>query len=300
MVVQNEGVERAEPPVYNRHGEFKVEVDKGYIYQEINQIANLSWADVKRWVGSADQEQRRAYPCSNHLVFDLNPEEQEELVVAFEILENTLPIEVSFRLFASPEFASEYGVETIIIPIETPIPTLTSPPTLAPSPIPSQKELKVHFIDVGQGDSILIDLGETEVLIDGGGKSPGVVAYLNDYVDGVLEVMVATHPHADHIGGLIDVLAVFAVKEIWHNGDTSASKTYSELISAVNSENARVNKATRGDIINVDSLTFSVIHPANLSDTTNNNSIVLYLGYGDIDFLFTGDAEKEAEADLYW
>jgi len=79
----------------------------------------------------------------------------------------------------------------------------------APTPTPTEGELKVHFIDVGQGDSILVDLGETEILIDGGDKSPGVTAYLNKYVDGALEVMVATHPHADHIGGLIDVLNAF-------------------------------------------------------------------------------------------
>ncbi|MCP3683579.1 MAG: MBL fold metallo-hydrolase, partial [bacterium] len=84
--------------------------------------------------------------------------------------------------------------------------------------------LEVHFIDVGQGDAILVDLGETEVLIDGGGRSPGVVDYLIDYVDGPLEVMVATHPHADHIGGLIEVLKEFEVNEVWHNGDRNSTK----------------------------------------------------------------------------
>ena len=171
-------------------------------------------------------------------------------------------------------------------------PSNTSPPT---SPPPAEGELTFHFINVGQGDAILIDLGETEVLIDGGDKSPGVVAYLKNYVDGALEVMVATHPHADHIGGLIDVLAAFEVKEIWHNGETSTSKTYSDFISAVNAENAKVGVATRGNVIEVDGLTFRVLNPANLSGTTNNNSIVLHLAYGEVDFLFTGDAEKEAE-----
>ncbi|MCL0077399.1 hypothetical protein M1O12_05225 [Dehalococcoidia bacterium] len=71
-----------------------------------------------------------------------------------------------------------------------------------PPPEQALPELTVHFIDVGQGDAILLDVGEIELLIDGGGKSPGVVVYLRDYVDGPLEVMVATHPHADHIGVL--------------------------------------------------------------------------------------------------
>ena len=162
----------------------------------------------------------------------------------------------------------------------------------------SEGELKVHFSDVGQGDSILIDFGDIEVLIDGGGKSPGVVSYIDDYIDGVLEVIVATHPHADHIGGLIDVLAAFEVQGIWLNGDTSTSETYSQFMSAVNSEGAQVHEARRGDTIEVSDLAFNVLHPASLDDTINNNSIVLRLNYGEIDFLFMGDAEKEAEVSM--
>jgi beta-lactamase superfamily II metal-dependent hydrolase len=160
--------------------------------------------------------------------------------------------------------------------------------------IPSDGELQVHFIDVGQGDSILIDLGDTEVLIDGGGKSPGVVTYLSDYVDGTLEVMVATHPHADHIGGLIAVLDAFVVDEIWHNGDSSTSQTYAQFMNRVNSEGAEVYIARLHDTIQADELSLYVHHPADLLDSTNNNSIILHLAYGDIDFLFTGDAEQEA------
>ncbi len=162
----------------------------------------------------------------------------------------------------------------------------------------TEGELSVHFIDVGQGDSILVDLGETEILIDGGDKSSGIVEYLKDFVDEPLEVMVATHPHADHIGGLIGVLDAFEVDEIWLNGDTNTSQTYTQFRSAVNSEGAQVYEARRGDTIIVGELTFNVLHPVKLSGTTNNNSIVLSLSYGEIDFLFTGDAEQEAEASM--
>jgi len=167
-----------------------------------------------------------------------------------------------------------------------------------PEPTPEQGTLTVYFIDVGQGDSILLDLGDIEVLIDGGDKTPGVVSYIDDYINGPLEVMVATHPHADHIGGLIAVLGVFEVDEIWLNGDTSTSATYSQFMSAVNSEGANVFVARRGDTIQVGNLTFNVLHPVNLSGDTNNNSIVLSLSYGQVDFLFTGDAEEEAEASI--
>ena len=163
---------------------------------------------------------------------------------------------------------------------------------------PDGAELKVHFIDVGQGDAILIDLGETEILIDGGGKSPGVATYLNNYVDGHLEVMVATHPHADHIGGLIAVLEAFEVQEIWHNGDSSTSQTYGQFEAAIDAEGAEVNIATRGDEVIAGELILVVLSPATLTGSTNEDSIVLSLSYGEIDFLFTGDAGQEAEVSM--
>ena len=194
-------------------------------------------------------------------------------------------------------------VSSTISCIPTQPPTLAPAPTqpapkssISPTPAPTTEELNVHFINVGQGDSILIDLGETEVLIDGGGRSPGVVTYLGNCVDGPLEVMVATHPHADHIGGLIAVLDSYQVDQIWLNGDTSTSKTYSEFMSRVNTEGATIHEPRRGQSIEIGSLRFIVIHPARLlPNDTNNNSIALLLSYGDVDFLFMGDAEKEAE-----
>lgn len=144
----------------------------------------------------------------------------------------------------------------------------------------------------------MIDLGSTEILIDGGGRSPGIVPYLEGYVDGAIEVMVATHPHADHIGGLIDVLSKYEVKEIWHNGGKSDSKTYADFMSSVESEGAQVHVARLHDVIKAGELTLFVHHPADLEGSTNNNSIVLHLAYGEVDFLFTGDAEREAEGQM--
>jgi beta-lactamase superfamily II metal-dependent hydrolase len=156
--------------------------------------------------------------------------------------------------------------------------------------------LQVHFIDVGQGDSILIDYGTTEVLIDGGEKSPGVTDYLKKYVDGDLEIMVATHPHSDHIGGLIDVLDKYTVDAIWINGDTATSKTYTDFTNKSLAEGSKVSVARRGDSIKAGALTFNVLNPPSpLFDDTNNNSIVLQLDYGNVDFLFTGDAGIDAE-----
>ena len=141
-------------------------------------------------------------------------------------------------------------------------------------------------------------MGEIEVLIDAGNKAPGVVPYLRDYVDGPLEVMVATHPHADHIGGLITVLNAFEVAEIWHNGDSSESKTYAEFMNGVQSEGTEIHIARLHNSIEAGELKLFVHHPTNLEGSTNNNSIVLHLAFGDVDFLFTGDAENEAEGQM--
>jgi competence protein ComEC len=158
--------------------------------------------------------------------------------------------------------------------------------------------LSVYFIDVGQGDSILIDFGTTEILIDAGERQPGVVEFLRQYVEGDLEVVIATHPHADHIGGLIDVMNNFVVDQVWYNGESSTSKTYSDFMNAVQAANAQVHIGKRGDQITAGSLTMTILNPFDLSGTTNNNSIVTELYYGNVDFLFEGDAEKEAESQM--
>jgi len=163
----------------------------------------------------------------------------------------------------------------------------------------SLSELRVHFIDVGQGDAILIDLDDTEILIDGGRGSYEVADYIGSYVSGTIEAIIITHPHVDHIGGIIEVLDEFDVKEIWLNGDIGNSDTYAQFKSSVSSEGAHVNEATRrGDRIEAGNLFLDVIHPVDLNASQNNNSIVMSLSYGDIDFLFMGDADQDAEISM--
>jgi competence protein ComEC len=161
---------------------------------------------------------------------------------------------------------------------------------------PEPQSLTVHFIDVGQGDSILIDMGETEILIDGGDRSPGAVSYLGAYIDGPIEVMVATHTDTDHIGGLIQVLAQFDIADIWVNGYTASSKTYDDFMEAANSEGAAIHEAKLGDVIRAGALEFNVLNPpATLFSDPNNNSIVLTMDFRGTVFLFSGDAEIKAE-----
>lgn len=159
-------------------------------------------------------------------------------------------------------------------------------------------QLVIHFIDVGQGDAILIDYGTNEMLIDGG-RWGDCAVYVPSYIDGALEVMVATHPDADHIGGLDDILDIFDVDHIWLNGDTASTQTYIDFMAKVNAEGAHVHQAQRGDQISLSTLTFDVLHPTSpLYSDRNENSIVLKLSFGQVDFLFTGDAGSSAEASM--
>ena len=177
-----------------------------------------------------------------------------------------------------------------IMTFDTPKPVVDS--------TPASGKLAVYFIDVGQGDSILIDYGTDELLIDGGENSD-CLSCLSEHVDGPIEVMVTTHMHADHIGGLPNVLERFDVESIWLNGETVTSNIYKTFMADVASEGADVHIARRDDAIALGDLSFDVLHPTNtLTGNPNLNSVVLSLTFGDVDFLFTGDAETHVEEDL--
>jgi len=204
--------------------------------------------------------------------------------------------------------------EEEVVPAPPPAPPAPPPekekaapaPAPAPSPEATLGELKVHLIDVSHGDAILIDLEDTEFLIDGGIEetSSDLVAYLNNYIDdGTLEGMLNTHPDFDHVGGLPAVLKAFKVEEIWHNGDDEAgasslnAKTWTAFMAAIQAEGAKVHIARRGDRFNFGELKFEILHPPPESaEGRHGRCIVLHLSYGEVDFLFAADAGASVEA----
>jgi len=168
-------------------------------------------------------------------------------------------------------------------------------PTPVPTVVYNLSELQVYFVDVGQGDAILIDFGLDEILIDAN-KKDGLNSFLADHINGDLEYIVVTHSHADHISGLSGVFSVFKVDNVWTNGVSSTSQTYADFIEAVNNSGAQTHIARRGDIISVGNYTLSVLNPpSTLFGDTNDDSVVLKLVYGGVTFLFEGDAEIPAE-----
>jgi competence protein ComEC len=171
--------------------------------------------------------------------------------------------------------------------IETTIPRSTEP-------------LVIHFINVGQGDAILIVSPEgLTALIDGGSANTGVVAYLRGQGVERIDLMVATHPHEDHIGGLIQVLEAMQVARVVTNGQPHTTATYEHFLDAILNSKAEYSEVRRGDTIALGEMAFSVLNPGGiLWDDLNENSIVLRLVYGQTTFLLMGDAGKEAEASM--
>lgn len=163
-------------------------------------------------------------------------------------------------------------------------------------------DLVVHFIDVGQGDSTLIEFRDKTMLIDAGERGMGerVIAYLEDRNVEKLDVVVATHAHSDHIGGLRDVVAAYPVGRFVDSAQPHSTATYENLLSLIEEKEIPYTAAERGQTIALDpDLEILVLNPAAepLGDI-NQNSVVLKVTYNETSYLFVGDAEKPAEESM--
>ncbi len=177
--------------------------------------------------------------------------------------------------------------------------------TVSGSIVSEDDYLKVHFIDVGQGSSILLQSPQGKnILIDGGDRwnwvSEKLVEYLGDQEVETVHAIISTHPHADHIGGLPAVINNFTVEKIYDSGRVHTTQTYENYLELILEKEIPYYTPRRGDIIELGDLSFDVLHPADdVEDySLNNASIVLRLEYGEISFLFTGDAEERAEKEI--
>ncbi|MEY9973378.1 competence protein ComEC [Lysinibacillus sp. RC46] len=163
-------------------------------------------------------------------------------------------------------------------------------------------EMRVHFIDVGQGDSIFIESpnGKT-MLVDGGVKGAGqkVVSYLKELGVNKLDIVVATHPDADHIGGLIPVLNSIDIGQFYDSGKVHTSQTFEEMLTLIDTKNIPYNVPKTGDSIAFDDDINVKVLNANENATDNNDaSIVLKLAYGNVSFLLTADAGVALEKEM--
>ena len=161
-------------------------------------------------------------------------------------------------------------------------------------------KLSVYFLDVGQGDSTLVLFSDKSILIDAGEAEMGdrVVSDLKALGVSRIDLLVATHPHSDHIGGMQKVLAAFPVGQVLDSGVPHTSSAYEHFLETIDRKNIPYRVAEQGQTIDIDpALTIFVLSPQkqHFGDDPNTNSIVLRISYGTVAFLLAGDMGGESE-----
>jgi beta-lactamase superfamily II metal-dependent hydrolase len=163
-------------------------------------------------------------------------------------------------------------------------------------------DMQVHFIDVGQGDSMLIQTpSDKTILIDGGPPEAGdkVVSYLKEQQIESIDLLIATHPDIDHIGGLPHVMKGIQVNHILDSGKLHTTRTYANYLQQIRKQNIPVQIAMENEKIKVDpELTILVLNTYGATKTNNQSSIALKLTYEEVDFLLMSDIEMEQEKEL--
>lgn len=168
--------------------------------------------------------------------------------------------------------------------------------------IPLNKEitsdLKIHYFDVGQADSILIQNNNTNMLIDAGNNADG--QFLVDYLKNKLnitniDIVVGTHPHEDHIGGLDDIIYNFDIKEVYLPEVIATTKTYEEVITAIENKNNSITVPEIGDKFTLGQANFEILFTGTDDNDFNAASIIIKMLYGSKSYLFTGDTTEKIE-----
>lgn len=184
--------------------------------------------------------------------------------------------------------------ESPTVPESSPAPA--SPPESPSTSTPTQGELKVHFIDVGQGDATLLQGPDFTVLIDAGRHDRSdVVPYLKSAGVKTIDLLIGTHPHADHIGQFPQVIETFPVGEAWLSGDTTTTRTFERAIDAIEASDAGYHEPRAGETFSFGSARIEVLNPARLTGNLHEGSVSVRIVYGSFTALFTGDAEAETE-----
>jgi beta-lactamase superfamily II metal-dependent hydrolase len=165
-------------------------------------------------------------------------------------------------------------------------------------PLPEEGEIRVCFLDVGQGDSTLIQTKDNTVLIDAREYSArnAVLSNLRDAGVGTIDILVATHPHDDHIGAMAAVVDEFDIKQVLMPDAVSNTKAFENLLDSIEKKGIEITVPSVGDQYTAGIISLKVLAPeAGPYADLNNASIVLRMLYGDTAFLFTGDAEAQSE-----
>jgi competence protein ComEC len=173
--------------------------------------------------------------------------------------------------------------------------------TTTPVVTPGVNTLTVHYLDVGQGDSEILQCGGQTMLIDAG-TNDSTNTLIQD-IKGLsitrFDIVVATHPHEDHIGGMDAVVKQFSIGTVYMPDVTTATVTFSDFLKALQNKNITPVHPAPGLVFNLGKAQCTVLAPnsATYADL-NNYSIVIRVVYGNNSFLFTGDAQTQSEKEM--
>lgn len=159
-------------------------------------------------------------------------------------------------------------------------------------------DLQIYYFDVGQADSILILNNDTAMLIDAGNNADGPL--LVDYIKNKLkinkiDIVVGTHPHEDHIGGIDDIINNFDIEDIYLPEVITTTKTFEDMITAIENKDLAISIPEKGERFKLGEADFEVIYTGTNDKDLNATSIIINMLYGEKTYLFTGDTTEEVE-----
>ncbi len=163
---------------------------------------------------------------------------------------------------------------------------------------------RISFIDVGQGDSILIQAGDQAMLVDAGTNESGSVVtdYLRSLNIAKLDYLIGTHPHEDHIGGMDDVIRSFEISTVIMPDVSHTTQTYEDVLDALLEKELTITAPHPGDVYSLGDASFTILSPSEEiarqaveTGDLNNLSVGIRLVYGSTAFIMCGDAESASE-----
>lgn len=184
-------------------------------------------------------------------------------------------------------------------------PSQANPNTPTPTPeivqanqeIQDGEKLQIWFLDVGQADSILIQNGDANMLIDAGNNEDGkkLVSYFQSLGIESFQYVIGTHAHEDHIGGMDDIIDNFNIDTFYMPNAITTTATFESVLDSLEAKNIAFQTPSIDSIFKLGNATIDVLYVGTDDSDLNNTSIVLKLTYGNTSVLFMGDAEKEVE-----
>ncbi|MGL5150461.1 MAG: ComEC/Rec2 family competence protein [Clostridium sp.] len=172
---------------------------------------------------------------------------------------------------------------------------------ITPSSPNNYKGILVHFIDIGQGDAILIQVNNKNLLIDSGSKTErrNLFSYLNNLNIHFLDYIIATHPHEDHIGNMSEIIDTYDFGTFYTPNISASSKSFEKMLYSLKKKDKKINaiSSTTNNIYLGDNTSVTVFSPPPSSkyNDLNDYSPIIRISYKEISFLLTGDAETNAE-----